>query len=282
MGKILRVVAVAGLGACSGSQRPTPTTKPADDHHKYEIEAARDQERARLEREINQDPVKALIGLGIPTGRFEPIARAIYSRWNEEHGSAGNSLAECKSSRELIAARLVNSPADAALELGIPVESFGRIGGLLYQRWAQTYPDRVQRPAATTTTVASRPQATQQTSSEDDQRWWCFRTRTLNTCDATRAECESWRARFADAENCDRYSTAWEKKACIDAAAEVRGIDRCRRQDRAACFSKENLLHGKVLLDCAPSIEDCKKSRIFAMREMKDDIKVRSECKAVE
>lgn len=144
---------------------------------------------------------------------------------------------------------------------------------------------RVERPRSMPATPTSAPTtATPRTSSIDEvARWWCYETvgDKWGVCRETKADCERDRLDLLDTKSCERMRV-FSAKECQEMAAERQSMTECRKQTHAACFGKKWILDGAVGYGCAPSIAGCKLRRATVQKVYADDIKVTSECKAVE
>jgi hypothetical protein len=113
----------------------------------------------------------------------------------------------------------------------------------------------------------------------EQQRWWCYSDAAWGQCSETKADCETELAGWADFKQCD-YEPRLSRKDCEDAITRARGVKACARQDRAACFTRKNILQDFTAPFCSPTIALCKRTREYTLKNMKDDIRVLSDCRA--
>lgn len=185
-----------------------------------------------------------------------------------------------------------NDPVGALTDLGVDVSEFYAVSKALFMRWSLAFPAQAQaefarsRPAPEPTpapdpapSVISSPVRSPPVPIEQ-KRFWCIRTATFSTCEDSLDGCNRWRMRLAKADYCLSRGGG-HAAACIDTAAEIRGVGLCQHQVKAACFSKFLVVQGVTGDDCSPTIEECRRNRRTAAK-FKADIKVRSDCKPTE
>jgi hypothetical protein len=190
-----------------------------------------------------------------------------------------------------IRTQIKTDPATAMLDLGLRVDDFESIAKALYVRWRATHseprpnplppppPVSAPKPAQVESGPPEPPGPAPNQSGNDRIRWWCFRSSDWTTCEVSRVDCELERAEAVHAGLCSRSPTpgmTWQE--CVDIAADVRGASKCEWQDRAACFRKRLVLQNEEALACAPSITACKERRKNALKHLRDDVKVMSDC----
>ena len=208
-------------------------------------------------------------------------------------GPTGTSLpAPAPASRELqreadpipMRVRLLADPPGTLIGLGIGVDDFEVIAWALYRRWAQEHPEAVKARSARTPPPETAP--VDSTDPRENQRWWCYESSDVSVgdCRDTKAECESARARYLTVtpKSTPTCPAGLTQEQCFDSAvsvaAQIQRVRECEHIDRAACFRLHLALRDVDVLVCAPTVKHCKERRAYAIREMSDDGRVKSEC----
>lgn len=171
--------------------------------------------------------------------------------------------------------RIQREPLAVLRELGVSDEQFVALARQLYTVWNDAHPT----PPVVAVTPPARPVAVPHVESDDDKRWWCYTADDVGWCEETRGACEEHLTKTL---HCDAETDRTMRDTCVSVGIQVHSIRKCERQARAACFAKYMKLYDTTQLGCAPTMESCKDRRANAIKTMKDDIKVTSECKATE
>jgi len=132
--------------------------------------------------------------------------------------------------RQRIAKALARDPAQAMIDLGIPVDEFVRLAADLYTRWKAENADH---PAFSTPAPAPR----QPWAGDTGVKRWCFLSESglMGVCGSTAAKCESMRS-----------------------SHDERGTRPCQQWDPVNCFLRESITESGVQeLLCTPQSDHC-------------------------
>ena len=166
-----------------------------------------------------------------------------------------------------LGARLKADPVAVLRELGLSDDEFGDIADKLYAHWKTTHPENAPVP------------------------WWCFGDSSGGSCADSSETCERNRLAVLDADGrCLRDTTLDDAVAremseryrndCLARRAKDLRMTACEGRAVAACFSSVNRLDGQVGGRCYPALSACKKWRAVVVKNLKDDEKITSDCKA--
>lgn len=186
--------------------------------------------------------------------------------------------------------RMRTDPVGTMGGLGVPVDDFEMIARALYAEMVRQHPERAPKPPPPPKVVyappppappprAAIPMLAPPSPPSVERRWWCFTTATGGYCDETKADCE---VRRVAGLLCSSQPEGVQRDACENAAAQVKLVSACEQQERAVCFLRHSIVDETGDRLCAPTVKDCKANRTFTLKNMTDDVKVKSDCKVTE